>query len=37
MKKMVRWYNTLKAQNIEITLPEIDAEEDDKEDASTEA
>lgn len=37
MKKMVRWYNTLKAQNIEITLPEIDAEEDDKEDASPEA
>ena len=37
MKKMVRWYNTLKAQNIEIALPEMEAEEGDNEEASTEA
>ena len=28
MKKMVRWFNVIKQQNIEIVLPEIDEEEE---------
>jgi hypothetical protein len=35
MKKMIRWFNILKAKNIELTIPEIDQEEDENE--STEA
>jgi hypothetical protein len=35
MKKMIRWFNILKAQNIELTIPEIEQDEDENE--STEA
>ena len=35
MKKMIRWFNILKAQNIELSIPEIEQDEDENE--STEA
>jgi hypothetical protein len=37
MKKMVRWYNTLKAQNIEIVLPDVESDEEDTDEESTKA
>jgi hypothetical protein len=37
MKKMVRWYNTLKAQNIEIVLPDMESDEEDTDEESTKA
>jgi hypothetical protein len=31
MKKMIRWFNILKSHNIEISIPELEQEEDENE------